>query len=287
MVTKVPRGIIERVIAEHHALEVMCLVTADNYKITERGPAKIPMQSEKLRKLCWRGIESLDLQLLRQMLRNSASHLKDLDIATFPCFWVGHDAHTYSWCRDITIPTLATLCLRNIDFRQELTDVAAAFPLSNLQTLKLHACTNVSSLLSHWLASNQPISLKCFHVLIDGRPSGELMPLTKFLSAFTGLTNLCVVTVFKMNIGYTRSVLAHSETLQRFVHQFDLVPIKVPRLGYIQEYGYSDVDTVELRRSIGDLVCSPTLKCMGLSYPPDCLVGAVSSHQCRPELIER
>ena len=172
------------------------------------------------------------------------------------------------------MPTLKALSLRGIyAFDQEITNVAAAFPLSNLRTLKLHGGRTVFSLLDHWLASNQPIKLKIFHVFINSIPIDGLMSLTRFLDAFMGLIDLSVVTFLRMDLEYARAVLSHRETLKRFVHQLDLTPFEVPRSEPICKYAFASA--VELRGRISDVVCSPTLKCIGLGYPPDCLVRPI------------
>ena len=97
------------------------------------------------------------------------------------------------------------------------------------------------------------------------------MSLSRFLGAFEGLTDLCISSIKRMDLRYIQSVLNHKETLRWFVHHFKRKRGRPP--GQFEKYAHANA--AELRSAIGELVCSPILEHLGLSYPPDCLVNRV------------
>lgn len=239
-----------------------------------------------LRDLTWQGLRMGNH--LYPLLKASSRHLESLELDMI--FWeraVVQDIYSdvfgtfgrWQLSPRLKFPSLQELSLSAISFRQTANEVALAFDLSRLRTLKLKKCASTADLLRAIVNLDQSIKFTQLEVVVDAdtgiREDFDLRAPTSFLDACEGLEDLHIVSPAIYHLHQTksfwRSVLGHVSTLKRLVaHERIIVS------GQWDAPIDGDVPWCPQTR---EFLQDCRLECLGLCNDTDFLVGLISFHR--------
>ena len=223
---------------------------------------------------------------MRQYLDNLAPTLQALDLRFYKA-WASSDQLSLALDNhNVLFPSLEILSLSNAPLRRIGQALTTAFNLCHIRSLKLCVCSGTVLLIQSWIESGKAIRLQSLMLIVRSsghRPAtlhgGNFLEVwTRLLESFQGLIDLSITTNLEVNRDYLRSVLVHRATLQRFVHQMYNHNIQFGP-NFLDEHSRVSVMAMkerlrETHEQIGQILCSPLLRCVGITYPPYELVNA-------------
>jgi hypothetical protein len=165
----------------------------------------------------------------------------------------------------LLLESLQSLTLSALSFSVSATEMARAFNMSNLHTLKLLNCPcSLDLLLKLANQTNDLIKCKSFELVLKTADSlywdeGAQNAVSAFLQAFHGLVDLCLMlpetTDWKIVL---EGVLYHKDTLQRLVLHNDAAEYSGPHLSvtYLRKICHmKSLSCMGLAASMEELVC--------------------------------
>jgi hypothetical protein len=184
----------------------------------------------QLRAISWRGVSSVrDFSILRGLLQANANHLEELGLGLVE--WSLGTARLSAWDvlqnssdkKRITFPSLEALSLTGVSFNVAVSEMASAFNISGLCSLKLNKCPATRDLLKAITESGRPIRLTSLELVLGRDEDGDLGLLDLllvFLQSFKGLEDLHLLIHGRLPIieGFWGSVIHHQSTLKQLVY---------------------------------------------------------------------
>jgi len=179
-------------------------------------------------------------------------------------------------------PALKQLSLSAVSFEHAQMEMAHAFSLSSLGSLKLCFCPGWEDLLRHITSSHQQIRLRSLEIQSDldyNDGDEEASTISAFLQIFEGLQELFISTSAPSEtLCIWRSMLHHKSTLRRFVHHQRSVNLDETSPNYEERCDLPDLSFVskDIKKLIKDPSQNPfsdlDLECIGLCCIPKFLI---------------
>lgn len=229
---------------KQNRIESLSLITGAGCIWNVDGQSSVVLSEFKcLRRMFWKGLRSVeDFEALRDCLQAKSEHLDELELDLIN--WVeaddawltnygrrngGRSENFFAWdtlklaAREsrITFPSLEALSLSALSLQSAMDELACAFNISGLRSLKLHNCPYSSALLEATVDSSQAIKPTSLELVVDEEDECfGLRAVSRCLEAFEGLQNLYILIHNPEDIthSYWHSILHHRLTLKRLVY---------------------------------------------------------------------
>ena len=237
-----------------------------------------------LRSFSWQGVHEVhDGEVVATLLCKNAEHLEQIKldiIAVFEGFsWDDSDDTPNGFATDILMlkpgerrtlfPSLRNLSLSAVFFAGAPAEIAAAFDIPTLRSLKLRNCQGINALLKELTSSGQAIKINRLEIelTVEIENGQNIWPLFEFLSSFQGLEDLYVLSEESEHIfvDYWQAVVHHKSTLKRTVHQQRMDKTR-NSIGYFNHHLIYWYEVVE------EMLLGPKLEAVGLCAKPISLV---------------
>lgn len=237
-----------------------------------------------LRSFSWQGIHEVrDGEVVATLLCKNAEHLEQIKLDFIAVFegvlWNNSDDTPNRFATDILMlkpgerrtlfPSLRDLSLSAVLFAGAPAEIAAAFDIPTLRSLKLRNCQGMNALLKELTSSGQAIKITRLEIelTVEIEDDQDIWPLFKFLSSFQGLEDLYVLSDESEHIfmDYWQAVVHHKSTLKRTVHQQRMDKTR-------NSIGYFNHNLIYWYEVVEEMLLGPKLEAVGLCAKPISLV---------------